>query len=785
MSRFFLSYISALGAGDFTTTSTALSRTGDKEKSAIPNLCKVAGNFNGAAATFGFVSDLRASNRLEITDSSGQTRTLTLGLWAENSKGLPLNGRLFYDTASGRDYVLYYDDNELTAQSGWQIAQVTAGKLNPQTGRIQIVPYQPDSDSGGGVDILNGLPEGALDALWRIKITDKSLEETELTSAQRDFLNSLNDFLKKVQAGAGTKYEKYEAVLNFMKEHKDKLDAIAANKKAMLEVLQIFGENSEIKFPVFALGGLLSRMSFQDRNSLEFVTAVLAVWPHMIKNISPQIQNDAVGWDNKFYLEEFALLNLVHENLAYLDSLAVDSQCFLFKLLPAKELSAEAAKGSLNISRIIDSLTVCPHLLSDLEPEKKAVLLEWIKSDRCSLRLAGPEYLVLRSFLPEETAESFAGVTVSSENKTKEELDTLFQRCQNVGINCYERFDLETVEKLLFFREQPLDPNKPVALIIQTVRAGDYNGAFRDSRHITALLEQGYQVCYYEIGDEAEIPQTFANTYYCNNSEPNAEQTRKIDVIVFSGHGTNESLLLGNVPNPSAGQIVQYEVSRIVKYIEKEKKQKPDAEEVFSSVRDILDASGLKYSLDNSMTPPMFQLDCAELIKLPAEALSNLLRNLEEFSASFANNLRSCYENWRDYDRAHIDVTDAELIACNRYFSETGVLIANSCSNGYKKDINGDGLITVQDDTPENKNMVDAFHQWFSGGRRRFYGAPDIQYGAPQIYFKAGNITTVFYSLSGYGNYLPSAYYKSGEEVYGRLPVADKPLSPRPSPKWQ
>jgi hypothetical protein len=791
MPRFLYTAANALGAENFTPVSLPLIKTGSGQTA---GLSTVTGNFNGDTTTFRFSSNLRGSNKLELTGSSGQTRTLTLGLWTEDNAGRSLNGRLFQDAASGKDYVLYYDDNDLTSQSGWQIAPVEIGKLNPQTGRRQVIPCQSnekttfaENENGflDGVQELRNKDTTAgklidqllLGSILNLKKVDPPV--MEFTPEQRAFLAELEQRITRLQTA---KWDFASSLAKadlgkFISMNGNMLGEIAANKNALLETLQILGKNPEVDFS--CLDSLWAKMSPQDRNSPEFVNAALAVRPDLAHSIFLQkVGAENSSWSGLFYLTEPDLLDVALQNPPLWTRLArkPDTLFGLLELCPPETLKTAAAERRLPVDIIVNSLLSFPHLTQNLGPEHKAALLEMIKNSGQPAPLTGQSYLVLRSFFPAEPAESFAGVSVETK-ETKADLDALFRRCQSAGINCSERFDLATLEKLLLFRERPLDPHKPVALVLNPLRSGDYNGAFQNTQHITDLLAHGYQVCYYEIGDETEIPQAFANTYSCNNLTPNADETRKIDVVIFGGHGTRDSIQLGNVP--SATQTAEISLSSIAKYNKKSRQPElsPPADILRSAQQVLLNNSllaGKDYFL-NADQSVGFRLDYAELAKHDPEALAKLFTELEPLSPAFVK-LRGSFETWLAYDRSLLDTSDKELAACGRYFSPTGILLGNSCSIGYKQDINSDGLINAQDDLPGNGNMIDAFYDWFSGAERKFYGAPDIQYGPPQISFNADNsISDVSYEYSDLQlkSLQRGAYYRGPAGiVHGETPIS-------------
>ncbi|MDR1323669.1 MAG: hypothetical protein LBK68_04440 [Candidatus Margulisbacteria bacterium] len=616
-----------------------------------------------------------------------------------------------------------------------------------------------------------------------LKINKSAPPAREITFKQRAFLTGLERKMNRVQNAwfDFTRHNHEVALRKFINNNIDLIDAIAANKDAMLEVLQILGRNPEVD--VNYINDFLARMSPEDRNSPEFVSAILSVDRILIEFIRYQEDGEKINtWDGCFYLTGETLGKLIRQNPEN-PVLWLKFSFNGFKNCPPEITRAAIASGHISVSALVNEAMASPHLTQNFDPEHKMLLLEIIKNSEQPLKLSGKDYLVLRSFFPEEPVESLANVSIRY-GENKDYLDTLFQRCQNTGINCAERFDPQTLEKLLLFREQPLDHDKPVALVITPLRIGDHNGAFQDSQYIADLLAHDYQVCYYEIGAETEIPAAFANTYSCNNPAVDAGATRKIDVVVFGGHGTKNSIQLGNIPSaPKTARIFE---GFIEKYNRASGQQNPPASAgVLQSARQILLDNGLTLDSGDSnlqlkyVDEPFLQLNYAELDKYSPEARTKLFADLELLSPFFVR-VRADFAAWLAYDRSLVDTSDKELADCDQYLSETGIIVANSCFNGYKLDINGDGVIDEQDNTPENRNIIDAFYEWFSGAERRFYGAPDVQYGAPQINFAEDNsINDVSYTYADLAlsqKFQKGAYYRNGSVIRGEMPVSPPPF---------
>lgn len=163
-------------------------------------------------------------------------------------------------------------------------------------------------------------------------------------------------------------------------------------------------------------------------------------------------------------------------------------------------------------------------------------------------------YLFLRKFC---SAEDLAKTPVRGEEKTA--LEALWQKCQNLTISNLnppppakpspitfpERFaSVAELQKIVDFRQQPLDPDQKIALVI--FNKDDPNGAF-EINNITELIANGYQVCYYEVESDQELENIFANTYNCNT--PDGGKQRLIDLIYLGGHGmlSGISFSLGNI----------------------------------------------------------------------------------------------------------------------------------------------------------------------------------------------------------------------------------------------
>jgi hypothetical protein len=148
--------------------------------------------------------------------------------------------------------------------------------------------------------------------------------------------------------------------------------------------------------------------------------------------------------------------------------------------------------------------------------------------------MTAPKWLFLQNALPESNITYYSPPA---------DIKKLAADCVKLGI-CYpERFadinELKACVKLLNPANptQPnieqRDPNKPVALLI--FNRADHNGAF-EANHISELRAKGYQVLYYEVDLDTEIPAIFEQV----------GRQRKIDFVEYAGHGSFNSLTLSS-----------------------------------------------------------------------------------------------------------------------------------------------------------------------------------------------------------------------------------------------
>jgi hypothetical protein len=113
---------------------------------------------------------------------------------------------------------------------------------------------------------------------------------------------------------------------------------------------------------------------------------------------------------------------------------------------------------------------------------------------------------------------------------------TLFQY-QQLGIEKLERFSrLWSLQSIIDYRTYPLNSDRPVALLVYAKK--DNQAAFFARKLATCsideLLYAGYQVCYYEVSDEASLREAFISTGI----------RQKIDLVVIAGHGQPKTIAL-------------------------------------------------------------------------------------------------------------------------------------------------------------------------------------------------------------------------------------------------
>lgn len=111
-----------------------------------------------------------------------------------------------------------------------------------------------------------------------------------------------------------------------------------------------------------------------------------------------------------------------------------------------------------------------------------------------------------------------------------------FTRAEELGINHPARFNVDDLESIISFRNNPDFTNtKHVVIIAPSIEA---DGTFYNLREHRQLLAQGYQVLFYEAGNDHEDLEKIITDCRGKNV--------KADALFLIGHGSSDAIALSN-----------------------------------------------------------------------------------------------------------------------------------------------------------------------------------------------------------------------------------------------
>ncbi|GBR74765.1 hypothetical protein NO1_1887 [Candidatus Termititenax aidoneus] len=302
------------------------------------------------------------------------------------------------------------------------------------------------------------------------------------------------------------------------------------------------------------------------------------------------------------------------------------------------------------------------------------VLLNLIEKYKPNVGSIG--YLVLSSVLPWYALDELFAPDASLKNLEKQ--------CREYNILYAERFrDRAELEQCLAARinakNNTLLPEQNIALLIYN--RADYNGAFNGIGNyspISQLLNRqpAYQVLYYEVDFDTEIPDTFTEV----------GRQRPVDLTIFAGHGQKDKQILSlsksidfnevqRTPNDLTDS-EQQEIARLTR-------------EHFGSV--IYQAVGgdkmrLMLNLTSLVDEVIRGLVSAEsveeilneVIAINPDKLKNFV--LYNYAVTYDEYRKNNYI-YRNEDNFFLDTTDADILQTGKPIFN-GPIILLGCSNG-------------------------------------------------------------------------------------------------------